>query len=372
MRRAVLAATLLVAVTPATVLAHASLIAADPGPGTVVPAPPERVTVRFSEPVSAAGEGLTVVSPSGRRADRGRVRSLGQILTIEAAAAEPGTYLVRWSVIAQDTHPARGSFTFSVGHPSPRPAEEDLRGDVAGVAAGGLLLEAVSRWLHLLGLAFSFGVLAFGGPPGRLVYMGLALLLAAEPTAIAAQTLAIGLPPQAVLASSFGRVLGLRLGGALLLWAGLGAGPPGRWLRAGLLTLGAALALVDGAAAHRLAGPPAAAAFSLTALHEGAMTLSLGGLAAAMARRPSAHSYVPWAAAAFGAAALSGAVLAFAHLRAPSDLFQSQYGGVLALKIVAVGVAALAAFLSQRRLQLLALAGVLGIAGLLLSLPPPR
>ena len=52
-------------------------------------------------------------------------------------AAAPGTYVVRWRITADDTHPARGSFTFSVGHASAPPA--DTASDDAGGRAGEVL-----------------------------------------------------------------------------------------------------------------------------------------------------------------------------------------------------------------------------------------
>jgi hypothetical protein len=45
---------------------------------------------------------------------------------------------------------------------------------------------------------------------------------------------------------------------------------------------------------------------------------------------------------------------------------------VLGLKVAAVGAAALIALLGARRLEGLALSGVLVLAALLVSLPPPR
>jgi hypothetical protein len=45
---------------------------------------------------------------------------------------------------------------------------------------------------------------------------------------------------------------------------------------------------------------------------------------------------------------------------------------VLAVKVVAVGAAAAIAGLGARRLEAAAIAGVVALAGLLVSLPPPR
>jgi copper transport protein len=305
-------------------------------------------------------------------------------MTASFAAAGAGTYVVDWQVIAADTHPSRGQLTFSVGRTSPVPAGEDLGGDVGAVSPAGLLLQALARWLHFAGLALAFGVVAFrvivlpAPDPGRaarldrLVGAGVALLLVAEPVALAGQAVSLGLVAGDLLASSFGRVFGLRIGMALLLWAAVGAvrqAGRGRWA---LLALGGALTLVDGLAGHRLSGFPDAAAFMLGGTHEAAMAVWAGGLAAVVVARAGAVRFRPVAAAAVGTLALTGALLVLAHLRGPADVAGSAYGVVLAAKVVAVGATVAMAGLGARRPEAAALAGVLALAGLLVSLPPPR
>jgi len=74
---------------------------------------------------------------------------------------------------------------------------------------------------------------------------------------------------------------------------------------------------------------------------------------------------------------LSGGLLALAHLGVPADLMLTSYGLTLSIKLVAVAVALWLAWTGLRRLrsgrpELLALAGVLALAAVLASLPPPR
>src|SRR6202011_1630771 len=121
-----------------------------------------------------------------------------------------------------------------------------------------------------------------------LVYVGIALLIAAEPIALVAQAASLGTidsPSLAdVLGSAFGRVLALRLAAALVLWGILGA--PRETLGAGMwsvLVLGALLAGVDGLSGHTIRDLPAAAAVLLTAVHEGSMVVWVGGFAALLA-----------------------------------------------------------------------------------------
>jgi copper transport protein len=296
------------------------------------------------------------------------------------ASEERGTYLVRWQVVSEDTHPSRGQFTFSVGQAGPPPAGEDLSGDVGAVPPAGLLLQALARWLHFCGLAFAIGTVAFrvlvrpaGGADrlDRLFLAGVGLLAVAEPVALAAQAVSLDLAPEDLVASGFGRVLGLRLGGAFLLWAAAGAVRQEGRGRSLLLAVGAAIVFADGLAGHRIVGVPDVAAFALGAVHEGAMAVWVGGLAAVLAVREGAARFGVIALACFLILVASGALLAFAHLRSPGDV-GSAYGLVLAAKVAAVAAAALIAWLRARRLEVLALAGVLALAALLVSLPPPR
>jgi copper transport protein len=372
------------ALLPATALAHASVVSADPAPGSLLPAAPQAVTIRFSESVTPAGPGITVLAPGGRLVSGGGGQAGDQQLRASVRDGGQGTYLVRWQVIAADTHPSRGQFTFSVGRTSAAPAAEDQTADIGAVSPQGLLLQGLARWLHFVGLALAAGITAFRvlvvpepGPAAdrrldRLVGAGIAVLVLAEPLALAAQSLSLGVVAGDLLVSSFGRVLGLRLGGALLLWAVAGAvrqAGRGRWA---LLAAGAAIALVDGAAGHRVVGLPDAAAFVLSAVHEAAMAVWVGGLVAVLATRQGAAPFRRVALTSFAVLVGSGAAMALAHLRGPADLAGTAYGSVLAVKVVAVGAVAAIAGLGARRLEAAALAGVLALAGLLVSLPPAR
>jgi copper transport protein len=360
--------------------AHALLLGAEPAPGSLLTAAPTRVVLHFSEPVTVAGAGLTVLAPSGRLASRGGARAAGADLSALLAGAEQGTYLVSWAVISQDTHPSRGQFTFSVGVRGPAPTGEDLGADVGAVSPAGLLLQVLGRWLHFCGLALALGTVAFqvlvrpARDPrlDRLLLAGVALLAAAEPVALAAQAVSLGLAPQDLLATSFGRVLGLRLGGAFLLWTAAGAVREAGRGRALMLGLGAAIVFADGLAGHRIVGVGDLAAFALGAVHEGAMAVWVGGLLAVLVVREGARRFGTVALGCFLALAASGALLALAHLRGPGDLVTTAYGAVLAVKLAAVAAAALIALLGARRLEALALSGVLVLAALLVSLPPPR
>jgi copper transport protein len=413
---------------PAAALAHAVVVGTDPpapcalvgsgaappdtagcGSGPLLAVPPTTVHVRFSEPVAPFGGGIQVLGPSGRRVERGPLQTDGAELSVPVDAAEPGTYLVRWRITAEDTHPARGSFAFSVGRAS-GPAAAQTGADRAEGAA--LLLQAVGRWLHFFGYALGFGTLAFrllvrgavglapGGSRWRLVGWGVVLLLLAEPFALLGQTASLDpdapLAPEAIssaLDSAFGRALGLRVGAAIGLWVLVGAARDGAAsAERAILVLGGLLALLDGRTAHAASGGLGGLVLPLSALHLMAAGVWAGVLAAWLAARPALESTAAHGAltrtfgrvalAALGVQAATGLLLAALRLSAPLELATTPYGLALVLKLVlllgALGAAALALRAPPPRarrwrwLEAAALVGILALAGLLVSLPPPR
>jgi copper transport protein len=360
----------------------------------------------FSEPVHLSGRGLTVVGPSGRRLDRA-LHVEGNGATLDVVDGGQGIYIVSFSAVSQDTHPLSGRYTFSVGLAgtgSPTGVTQELQGDLGASTPAGLVLQALARWLHLIGYALGFGTLLFGlvvlRQPGdqrllRVSSGGVVLLLVAEPIALAGQAAGLGsfafFNEQGLtdlLGSSFGLLLALRAGAALALWSLIGAQrQSGGWIPVYLAVgLGAALAAVDSASVHALRGPlPDWLSAPASSLHEMTMALWVGGLAGLL---------VTWRAGRSGRIsgfgrltgigllllALSGAVLALGHIRVPSDLVVTAYGRFLGLKSLAFAAALMLAYLARRagglprlwRAELALAAVILGLAGLLVTLPPPR
>jgi copper transport protein len=288
-----------------------------------------------------------------------------------------------WTVVASDTHPSRGEFTFSVGHASPARGPGLGGGDVGLVSPIGLILQSLGRWMHFAGFALGFGsavyalFLAKDPRPLRLAGAGIALLLVAEPLALFAQTASLD-PAQAfdgdaltgALASSFGRVLGLRVAAALLLWALLGALRQAPWLRWAIPGLGLALAVVDATAAHATPSLPQPAGLALNALHVVAMGVWIGGVAGfALAPSGGFGRVAAWSA---GLLVVSGVALALIHLVSPLDLLTTAYGASLSIKAPLVAIALYFAWRARQRWELAALAGVIAAASVLVSLPPPR
>jgi len=340
------------------------------------------VTLIFTEPVTPAGAGIRVYSPSGRQV-AGPTAARGSVLSASLSSAELGTYVVAWQVFAADTHPSRGAFSYVVGRPSANPYTSLLGGGEIGTATPlGLALQALARLVHFAGFALAFGVVAYralaerGGRRARagrtinfdrLVATGVALLIAAEPLALVAQLASLsfdGDTALAVLGSSFGRLLALRLGAALLAWTLIAARRS--WP---LLAIGGIVALLDGLSAHAIPGL-AAAGQVLVAVHVAAMGLWVGGLAA-FVRAPDPR-FARYAAGTFAVAVATGVLLAVAHTATFAALVSTDYGWALLLKVAVVGVALVTAVLRRRRWELGAAIAVVALAALLAALPPSR
>jgi len=348
-----------------------------PPPDAIMAALPPGVELVFSEPVSPAGAGIKVFSPSGAQI-AGPAISRGALLYAPMSSAETGTFVVSWQVLAADTHPSRGAFRFSIGRPSPNPYSSLLTGGEIGTATPlGFVLQALARWVHFVGFALVFGVVGYSAltrgnrsntrSVRRLVGAGIVLLIAAEPLALLGQLASLSFDTDtaiAVLASGFGRLLGLRLAGALLVWALWSVESP--WP---VLGVGAAVALIDGASAHAIPGLPAAGQL-LVSMHVAAMGLWVGGLAAFL--------FVPdrrfgrYAALCFAVAAISGLLLAVAHIGLVQALMTTAYGQVLMIKVLVVGAALSMALIRRRGLELGVLLAVVAAAAVLAALPPPR
>jgi len=355
------------------VLAHAQLVQSDPAPNARLQTLPPAVTLIFTEPVTPAGAGIRVFSPSGRQV-AGATSAKGSVLSAPLVSDELGTYIVSWQVFAADTHPSRGAFDFVVGQPSANPYAALAGAPEIGTATPlGLALQALARWVHFAGFAFAFGAVAYRVVTkrnqgfNRLIASGIALLIAAEPLALLSQLASLSFDGDtaiAVLGSSFGRLMGLRLGAALLAWTLLATARS--WP---LLSIGVVIALLDGASAHAIPGLPGAGQL-LVAIHVSAMGMWLGGLVAyVMTPDPR---FVRYAAATLGIAVGSGLVLAFAHTAFPAALLTTDYGRALLLKVIVVAVALVAVVIRRRRLELVAAMFVVAAATLLAALPPSR
>jgi copper transport protein len=372
-RLLVVGVALALALAPRAALAHALLLGSDPSPDSILAAAPAEISLTFTEGVTPAGKGIKVFSPAGHQV-AGAARPVGHVLTAPISAAEMGTYVVTWQVFAADTHASRGAFRFVVGELSSNPYSPLLSGGEIGTATPlGFGLQALARWMHFLGLALAFGTITYQvvirREPRlrRLVVAGLGLLISAEPIALVAQLASLSFDGDtaiAVLGSGFGRLLGLRLAIALLVWALLAVET--LWP---VIGLGMVMAVIDGASGHAIPGLPGAGVL-LDAVHVGAMGLWVGGLAAFL-YAPD-RRFTPYALSGFGVSVASGLLLALAHIGFPTALLTTQYGWAVAIKISLVVAALAFAVLGRRRIEFGVVALVVAVAAALVSLPPPR
>jgi putative copper export protein len=108
----------------------------------------------------------------------------------------------------------------------------------------------------------------------------------------------------------------------------------------------------------------------LVSIHVAAMGLWVGGLAAFLVVPD--RRFGRYAALCFAVAAISGLVLAVAHVGLLQALMTTVYGQVLMIKVLVVAAALSMALIRRRRLESGLLLAVIAAAAVLAALPPPR
>ncbi|MGI5397874.1 copper resistance CopC/CopD family protein [Streptomyces sp. CA-135486] len=168
--RLLLAATVLVGTLIGTLLAgaspasaHAALTGSNPRDGAVVATAPKDVTLTFSEQVAMGNDSIRVLEPSGKRADKAKIRNLstgGKVAYgVDLLPGLPnGTYTVAWQAVSADSHPVSGAFTFSIGAPSATSAA--LPDQKAGGGVVGVLYD-IARYAAYAGFVLLVGGAAF-------------------------------------------------------------------------------------------------------------------------------------------------------------------------------------------------------------------
>ena len=111
---------------PGLLAAHTALVRTRPVDGAVVAQPPREVRFWFNEPIERSfsrievfravlAPGTGAVQP-GERIDQGWLpgpRAAREVGVRLPEALAPGRYIVRWIVLAIDTHRTQGSFMFT-------------------------------------------------------------------------------------------------------------------------------------------------------------------------------------------------------------------------------------------------------------------
>jgi len=93
--------------------AHAFLDHADPKVGSTV-SPPSQVKVFMTEDLEGAFSRLQVFDAKGAEVDKKDVKVSNATMTVSLPILGAGTYKVKWSAVAVDTHHTTGSFTFTI------------------------------------------------------------------------------------------------------------------------------------------------------------------------------------------------------------------------------------------------------------------
>lgn len=111
------AAFLLLAISAFSADAHAYLVEATPGVGSVTTKAPSEVALTFSENIESAFSLLEVQDETGRRIDKDdkHVDSTNpHILRVSLESLLTGRYHVIWRVVSVDSHITTGDFSFQV------------------------------------------------------------------------------------------------------------------------------------------------------------------------------------------------------------------------------------------------------------------
>jgi methionine-rich copper-binding protein CopC len=95
--------------------AHAFLDHATPAGGSTVAAPPQELSLSFTQNLEPSFSTVEVTGPSGDRIDQGKPQISGNTMRVGLKASGPGTYHVHWHALSVDTHTTQGSFAFHVG-----------------------------------------------------------------------------------------------------------------------------------------------------------------------------------------------------------------------------------------------------------------
>jgi copper transport protein len=357
--------------------AHASLVGSDPTEGQILDAGPPQATFTFDEPVRSQDGGVHVFDAGGKelKADS---RTSDARLIVELPDLSGGTYVIAWRVISSDGHPVAGSLTFSVGAPSQIVASKTVVPQASPVNVRAAL--GVAQALTYLGVFGACGLVVFvlfllpaeGGLDQirrRLVWLAgrFAWLV------IGAGFATLVLTTLYQRAESFSDLFSdgpyeIPTGSELVSWvlSGLGAWAAVHGARRShrvVAVAGVALALVSlGLVGHTRAFPPLWLMIATDLTHVAAGSVWFGGLIGLvislrrLTERPRIGAVVlgrfsmlaGWL---LVAVAVSGSVLGWRILRSWDNLFHTDFGRVLLVKVGVVALVALIAAWNRYRLM---------------------
>lgn len=369
MKRAVTAVLVVTLFVPGTAAAHVTLQSAEPPTQSRLDSPPTEIRLVFTGPVTVTSNAIQVLASDGTLlSGKATTHDGGHVVVAPVSRIASGQgYTVRWHVIGGDGHSPAGVFTFGVGVAASPPTE-------AVGASGTTWRDDLARWALFAALALLIGplvvrLLVLRGPvPDRLErgfhVLGVVATFLVIDVGIAAFVLrasnALELPladlPYGDLQpfaekTRFGlaflaMTVGFGVVAALLLVGWIFDRLALRWL-----ALALSLALVSGLSlsGHQATEPNATWLAQLADwLHLAAASIWVGGLVALALlvwplapslRRTAFLGFARLAVVLVAAMVVAGAYLALARLPEPADLWETQYGRFLLLKL---GVVALA------------------------------
>jgi copper transport protein len=356
-------------VLPAPAAAHVILEGASPATQSRVREVPTRIVLEFNQPVTASTRAIEVLASDGRIVSAPARPTAGARRVVAAVdgLARGSSYTVRWRVVGRDGHSPAGVYTFGIGVTPPPPTE-------AAGASGTTWRDDVARWLLFAALALVIGPLAvrlvvLRGPVPPALEQRMHLVT----TVAAMMVINVGIAAFVIRASNalqlplgdllygdlqpfaeqtrFGvaflaMTFGFGVVATLLMLAWVFELEAPRWWALSLSVL-----LVSGLslAGHQGTEPNASWLSELADwLHLVAACIWVGGVATlALLVWPSAPAlraraflgFSRLAVALVGAMVLAGVYLAVQRLPAVSDLWETDYGRALLVKLAIVALA---------------------------------
>jgi copper transport protein len=347
------AAVVVLVVGTSTAAAHPTLLSTTPQAGYAVPTAPSVITMVFDEPVTVDPNGVRLVDESKKAIRTSTVtrEQGGRRLSLQVLDhLDPGRYIVRWEVTAQDGDVVDSGFDFAVATSS-----AGLQGqDQAATAA--LPLIVILRWLLFLALAGVIGGLAGERLARR------AGPAAVEPRSLVRSAAVLGLLATAGLLAHLLATAGSGRAVYLLVVEAVGLSAVAAVARHRRLIAPLAVAVVGAEALRNHLGTRHGTVGALIiAVHLIAVGAWIGALihllrvayanrGRAVRIRPMFAAYARLALALFLTAAATGIVGALLLVPNLKDLVTTDYGLVLIAKLALVAVVAGLAWTARRRL----------------------
>jgi len=409
-----LVAIYLLALSPAAgVQAHAGLEGSEPKPSSWLATSPNEIVLHFDESVSVTFARIKIIDQEGNEIGEFRpTRDASDPSTVRANIDKlgDGTWVVVWRVASADSHPVQGSFAFSVGTSS---------SDVTALLNGSLSTRhGLNNLFNVIRFVMFAGVLALIGGIGLITFASHAQLTVRTRMSLwGAWALATFASIEALFAygphasgvkvynftdlsllsdtmtTTFGQATLLRISLLLafvLLLMTLELRAKKLW-RFGAIGLSFAIAATLSAVGHPSGESLKALSISLDVMHLLAASLWIGALfLIAIDRSNWLHSSMSMlrfsrvAGYSVGIILVTGSIQTVLLIDDPQNLFATEFGQKLSVKVALVGVLIAIGGLSRKTIRkfgpaklhqsvlvesLIALL-VVGITALIVALPP--